>query len=39
MPHVIQIMFETKTGLLERWLYVRQITNSCDGRLNSAPTC
>jgi len=34
---VIQIMFDTESGGLNTGLYVRQITNDCDGHRNSAP--
>ena len=29
--HVIQIMFDTESGVLKTRLYVRKITNDCDG--------
>lgn len=29
---VIQIMFDTKIGVLNKELYVSQITGDCDGR-------
>jgi hypothetical protein len=31
MPHVIQLMFDTKSGCVARRLYVSQITIECDG--------
>jgi hypothetical protein len=37
-PYVIQIMFGAKIGQLSTRLYVREITNRCDGGLNAVPS-